>query len=114
MKELFLHGKKNFTVLTGETPQGRSIQKVAEWGVFYRRVEVFPHDNADSLEVVRAGNYQFVVRKGTYQTDDMALVIPEKAVLTGRVKEEYQDYLAGSNKDRVKSVKLRGEFFTEE
>lgn len=82
---------------------------MAEWTVEIRQVEVFNHPNGDTLELARTGNYQFVVQKGLYQTGDRALVIPEKSILTGEVKDRYQDYLTGPNKDRVKSIKLRGE-----
>lgn len=82
---------------------------MAEWGVFYRTLEIFPHENADSLEIARAGNYQFVVKKGQYKNGDGAFVIPEKSVLTGALQEKYKDYLAGSDGNRVKSVRLRGE-----
>lgn len=82
---------------------------MADWGVFYRKIELFPHPNADALEVARAGNYQFVVRKGEYSDGDGAFVIPEKSLLTGTLQERYQDYLAGPDKNRVKSVRLRGE-----
>lgn len=82
---------------------------MAEWGVFYRKLELFPHPNADALEIARAGNYQFVVKKGQYKTGDGAFVIPEKSILSGALKDKYQNYLVGSNKDRVGSVKLRGE-----
>lgn len=82
---------------------------MADWGVFYRKLEIFPHPNADSLEIARAGNYQFVVRKGEYKEGEGAFVIPEKSILSGALREKYQDYLAGSEKNRVKAVKLRGE-----
>ena len=82
---------------------------MADWGVFYRKVEIFPHSNADSLEIARAGNYQFVVRKGEYKEGDGALVIPEKSILSGELKDKYQAYLVGADKSRVGSVKLRGE-----
>ena len=82
---------------------------MAEWGVFYRKLEIFPHPNADSLEIARAGNYQFVVKKGQYKTGNGAFVIPEKSVLTGALKDKYQGYLKGTDENRVGSVKLRGE-----
>lgn len=82
---------------------------MAEWGVFYREVEIFPHDNADSLEIARAGNHQFVVRKGQYKAGDNVLVIPEQSVLSGKLRSKYESYLAGSEKSRVKSIRLRGE-----
>lgn len=82
---------------------------MADWGVFYRKLEIFPHPNADSLEIARAGNYQFVVRKGEYWNGEGAFVIPEKSILSGALRERYQDYLVGPEKNRVKSVKLRGE-----
>lgn len=81
-----------------------------EWKVYKSQVEVKPHFNADSLELVVAGEYQFVTQKGIYQTGDFAVVIPEKSILPPEIQKEYIEYLKGPEKNRVGSVRLRGEF----
>lgn len=68
------------------------------------------HPDADLLELAVIGDYRAVVARGQYSTGDMVAYIPEGAVvpdwlisklgLTGR--------LAGSKKNRVKAIKLRG------
>lgn len=81
-----------------------------EWKVYKSQVEVKPHYNADSLDLVVAGEYQFVTQKGIYQTGDYAVVIPEKSILPPEIQKDYVDYLKGPEKNRVGSVRLRGEF----
>ena len=57
----------------------------------------------------RVGSYQVVVQKGLYNDGDEVVFAPEKSVLTGQIKSEFEKYLVGPNKDRVKAVRLRGE-----
>ena len=73
------------------------------------QIELFIHPNADSLEIGKVGTYQVVVQKGLYKNGDIVVFAPEKSVLTGDLKTEFEKYLVGPNKDRVKSVRLRGE-----
>lgn len=82
---------------------------MSNWKVFKTKIELFPHGNADSLEIGKVGSYQVVVQKGLYNDGDEVVFAPEKSILTGSIKEEFEKYLAGPNKDRVKSVRLRGE-----
>lgn len=74
-------------------------------------ITVLPHPNADALELARVGLYNAVVAKGAYQTGDTVLYIPEYAVLPGHIISALglEGKLAGSNHDRVKPVRLRGE-----
>lgn len=72
-------------------------------------IDLFIHPNADSLEIGKVGTYQVVVQKGLYKSGDLVVFAPEKSVLTGDLKQEFEKYLVGPNKDRVKSVRLRGE-----
>lgn len=81
-----------------------------EWKVYKSQVEVKPHYNADSLDLVVAGEYQFVSQKGIYQTGDYAIVIPDKSIVPPEIQKDYIDYLKGPEKNRVGSVRLRGEF----
>lgn len=75
------------------------------------RVEVFEHPNADALELAQVGLFRAVVLKGAYQTGDYALYIPEAAVLPDELIEELglTGRLAGTHKNRVKAIRLRGE-----
>jgi RNA ligase (TIGR02306 family) len=83
---------------------------MANWKVSKEIVEVLPHLNSDNLEIVRAGEYQLVSRKETYQNGDTIIVVPYGSVLTnGAMIQEFGKYLSGSKKDRVKSTVMRGE-----
>jgi RNA ligase (TIGR02306 family) len=82
---------------------------MSNWKVFKTRIQLFTHVNADNLEIGKVGSYQVVVQKGLYQNDEEVIFAPEKSILSGIIKTEFEKYLAGPNKDRVKSVRLRGE-----
>lgn len=75
------------------------------------RVRIFEHPNADLLELAQVGLFRAVVGKGQFQDGDYALYIPEQAVLPDELIEELglTGKLAGSAKNRVKAVRLRGE-----
>ncbi|MFG2295951.1 RNA ligase (ATP) [Streptomyces sp. NPDC048603] len=72
---------------------------------------VHEHPNADALELAQVGLYRAVVAKGRHRTGDIALYIPEQAVLPDELIEELglTGRLAGSAANRVKAVRLRGE-----
>ncbi|MFJ8635337.1 RNA ligase (ATP) [Streptomyces sp. NPDC093568] len=72
---------------------------------------VHEHPNADALELAQVGLYRAVVAKGAYRTGEAAVYIPEQSVLPSGLIEELglTGRLAGSNADRVKAVRLRGE-----
>ncbi|MEU9733214.1 RNA ligase (ATP) [Streptomyces sp. NPDC048002] len=72
---------------------------------------VLEHPNADALELAQVGLYRAVVAKGAYRTGEVAVYIPEQSVLPAALVEELglTGRLAGSNSDRVKAVRLRGE-----
>jgi len=80
------------------------------------QVTIQPHNNADALEIANIKGYQSIVRKGQFQTGDLAVYIPEQSIvpewLLRRLNlwddEKGKGKLAGSNGDRVKAVKLRG------
>jgi RNA ligase (TIGR02306 family) len=71
---------------------------------------IHPHDNADALELAQVGLYRAVVAKGRFHTGDWALYIPEGSILPDPLIEELGlvGRLAGSAKNRVKAVRLRG------
>ncbi|MGC0415188.1 RNA ligase (ATP) [Embleya sp. AB8] len=79
--------------------------------VTVERLVVHPHPNADALELAQVGLYRAVVAKGAYVTGDVALYIPEQAVLPDPLIEELglTGRLAGSAKNRVRAIRLRGE-----
>ncbi|WP_405178847.1 RNA ligase (ATP) [Nocardia sp. NBC_01377] len=72
---------------------------------------VHPHPNADRLELAQVGLYRAVVAKGAFVSGDHALYIPEQAVLPDPLIEEIglSGKLAGAQRNRVKTVRLRGE-----
>lgn len=82
---------------------------MSTWKVSKEKIELFVHPNADALELGKVGSYQVVVQKGLYESGDEVVFAPEKSVLSGQIKSEFENYLAGSDKDRVKAVRLRGE-----
>ncbi|MFJ9375522.1 RNA ligase (ATP) [Streptomyces sp. NPDC101455] len=72
---------------------------------------VHEHPNADALELAQVGLYRAVVAKGEYRTGETAVYFPEQSVLPAGLIEELglTGRLAGSNADRVRAVRLRGE-----
>ena len=72
---------------------------------------IHEHPNADALELAQVGLYRAVVAKGAYRSGDIAVYIPEQAVLPAPLIEELglTGRLAGKASDRVKAVRLRGE-----
>jgi len=80
------------------------------------RVKIEPHPNADAIEIARVGDYQSIVRKGQFKDGDLAVYIPEQAIVPewmlremGMYDEERQKGgLAGAAGNRVKAIKLRG------
>lgn len=80
-------------------------------------IVIHPHPNAEKLELAQVADYRCVVGKGLYQTGDLVAYIPEAAIVPEWAmkhfgywnEEKNQGLLAGSNHDRVKAVKLRGE-----
>lgn len=72
---------------------------------------VHEHPNADALELAQVGLYRAVVAKGAFRTGETAVYIPEQSVLPADLIEELglTGRLAGSDADRVRAVRLRGE-----
>ncbi|MFE7776754.1 RNA ligase (ATP) [Streptomyces sp. NPDC057445] len=72
---------------------------------------IHEHPNADALELAQVGLYRAVVAKGAYRSGDIAVYIPEQAVLPTALVDELglTGRLAGKASDRVKAVRLRGE-----
>lgn len=80
------------------------------------RVKIEPHPQADQIEIARVGDYQSIVRKGQFKDDDLAVYIPEQAVVPEWLLKHMGLYdeakqkggLAGAMGNRVKAIKLRG------
>lgn len=76
------------------------------------QITIEPHPNADQLEIARVigKDYNLVVGKGTWHDGDFAVYIPEQSLLPTNVIEELDlvGMLAGSGKNRVKAIRLRG------
>jgi RNA ligase (TIGR02306 family) len=82
---------------------------MVDFKVFKTRAIVFPHPNADQLELVKLGSYQCVSQKGLYRNGDTVVFAPEKSVLPENLAELFKAYLKGKEKNRVGTVRLRGE-----
>jgi len=78
--------------------------------VTIEQINVFPHPDADRLELARVGLYNVVIPKDVYNTGDWVLYIPEYSVLPDELIETLglTGKLSGSHNNRVKPVKLRG------
>jgi RNA ligase (TIGR02306 family) len=76
--------------------------------IYALRIEA--HPNADRLELAAVGGYRCVVGKDSYADGDLAAYVPEGAVCPDWLIAELglEGKLAGSSKNRVKAVKLRG------
>lgn len=75
--------------------------------------KVWPHSNADKLELanVVGMSFQFCVPKGKYKAGDVVVYFPIDAVLTDALIDKFgiRNFLSGAKRDRLKTVKLRGE-----
>lgn len=76
------------------------------------RLRIEEHPEADRLEIAQVGGYRAIVAKGAFQTGDLAAYIPEQSVLPPAVIETLglQGKLAGSERNRITAVRLRGIF----
>lgn len=80
------------------------------------RVRIESHPNADAIEIARVGDYQSIVRKGQFNDGDLAVYIPEQAVLPEWLLKDMGMWdeakskggLSGSLGNRVRAIKLRG------
>ena len=76
--------------------------------VTIRAIEPIP--NADAIELAVVGEYRSVVRKGQYHPGDLAVYLPEAAIIPADLLERLglTGKLSGGAKNRVKAIKLRG------
>ena len=75
------------------------------------------HTNADALELARVHGYRSVIRRGDFAEGDLAVYIPEGAVVPREILvtlglwdwDKDAGRLAGREGNRVKAIRLRGE-----
>ncbi len=74
------------------------------------RIEKHPDPEVNAIEIGKIGDYNTIVRKDQFKTGDKVAYIPEQAIIPQNILEELGlvGKLAGSNKDRVKAIRLRG------
>ena len=80
---------------------------MSSWKVFKTKIQIFSHPGADKLAIGKVGSYQVVVPKGLFNDGDEVVFAPEKSILTGAIKAEFEKYLVGPEKNRIKAVRLR-------
>jgi RNA ligase (TIGR02306 family) len=89
---------------------------MAEFKCEVVRVNVVPHGNADRLEIAEVGDFRSIIGKGYINDGDLAVYIPEGAVVPEWLLRELKLWdetkgkgmCAGSLGNRVKAIKLRG------
>jgi len=89
---------------------------MATFGCTVEKITIKEHPNADAIELAVVGDYVSIVRKGEFKTGDLAIYIPEAALVPQVVLEKIglwdtendKGRLAGKNGDRVKAIRLRG------
>jgi RNA ligase (TIGR02306 family) len=83
---------------------------MAKFEVKLYKLKIEPHPNADAIELARVGDFLSVVKKDQFKTGDLGVYIPEGAVCPDWLIERLglTGKLAGSQKNRVKAMKLRG------
>lgn len=69
-----------------------------------------PIVGADAIELAKVADYRSVVRKGDYKAGDLAVYIPESAILPEWLLKDMglEGKLSGKDHNRVKAIKLRG------
>lgn len=87
---------------------------MAFFGVTVETIDkIWPHPNADRLELASLENlaFQFIIGKGSFSEGDNVLYFPIDSVLTQETAKSLglEGKLAGKQRNRVKTVRLRGE-----
>lgn len=83
---------------------------MSEFKAVVHKITIEDHPNADAIELAIVGGYRSIVRKGDFKTGDLAVYIPEQAIVPDWLIEELglTGKLAGSKHNRVKAIRLRG------
>ncbi len=82
---------------------------MADFKVIKTQIKIFPHPNAEKLELLKIGTYQAVVQKDLYRDGDIVVFAPTKSVLPEHIADNFRQYLHGKDKNRVGTIRLRGE-----
>lgn len=87
---------------------------MAFFGVNKEKIgKILPHPNADRLEIAQLDgvDFQFIIGKGTFKAGDTVLYFPIDSVLPAPLIEKLglTGKLSGKEKNRIKTVRLRGE-----
>jgi len=88
---------------------------MSTFAVKVRKIKLMPHPKADRLDIAVVDDYQSCVRKGDFADGDLAVYIPEGAVLPDYVLKEVGLWNEAENKgmaagelgDRIHAVRLR-------
>ena len=74
------------------------------------RVRIEPHPDADRMEIAHIDGYQCCVGKNTMCSGDLAVYIPDGAIVPESLLDELEltGKLAGAGHDRVRPIVLRG------
>lgn len=85
---------------------------MSEFRVEVKRVIIESHPNADKIELAKIDGYISIVSKGLFKTGELAVYIPEQAIVPEKILEDIglKGLLDGSLKNRVKAKRLRGIF----
>lgn len=79
---------------------------MAEFKTEVVRIEdVYPHENADRLDVVKIYDYECITSRGRCKKGDLVAYIQEGSLLSQALMEEME-----IKKPRIKAIKLRGQF----
>lgn len=84
---------------------------MSEFQVTVERVRsIEPIEGADRIELAVVGEYRSIVAKGSFAPGDLAVYLPEAAILPDWLiaKLNLVGKLSGGQKNRIKAVKLRG------
>ena len=78
--------------------------------VLVYEVKIVPHENADAIEIALIEGYQSIVQKDTLHDGDLVAYIPEGSIVPDDLLAEMglTGRLAGSQKNHVKAIRLRG------
>ncbi|MGG6263162.1 RNA ligase (ATP) [Leptolyngbya sp. AN03gr2] len=83
---------------------------MSTFAVKIQRITIEDHPQATALQLARINDYRSCVKKGQYQTGDLAVYIPEQSVLPDPLIEQLDlsGKLGGKEANRVSAVRLRG------
>ena len=91
-------------------PGFKDKETMSNFSVNVYEAKIVQHPNADAIEICMIGDYQTIVKKGQFVDGDLVAYIPEAAVLPLPLIIELglEGKLSGSEKNRVKVMRLRG------